>query len=235
MAIHLSAGPSRPPVQRRKEPLLAASAAMTFLVTFAVLLIPHEALPDSASAAEVTGFFEDNYLVQQSQTVMHSLGAVALLVFVAQLATVVRRLEHGPEPWGRLTMAGGAAFAATVVVSMGFVSAAVHLTGRIDGSVQEMLYLMGWDFSFKVAYLIPLVTLPACHVLRREGAAPAAVTWTGLVLGAAALASTAGNLLQQTMFLQYPVFMLFLLWTLVTGLTLGLRGVGGVPRSEVSA
>ena len=61
--------------------------------------------------------------------------------------------------------------------------------------------------------------------LRREHAAPAAVTWTGLALGVLALVSTLGNLSQDTMFVQYPVFLLFLFWMLAAGLVLGLRGV----------
>ncbi len=92
------------------------------------------------------------------------------------------------------------------------------------GSLQESLYLLGWDFHFKIAYLLPLVLLPAGHVLRRTQAAPAALTWSGLLLGVLALASTLGNLSADTMFVQYPVFMLFLLWMLAAGLVLGLRG-----------
>jgi hypothetical protein len=88
---------------------------------------------------------------------------------------------------------------------------------------------MGWDFHFKVAYLVPLVLLPACHVLRREQAAPAALTWSGLALGLFALVSTLGNLSKDTMFVQDPAFMLFLVWMLVAGLVLGLRGVVQAP------
>ncbi len=208
---------------RRRDPLLAASAAISFAVTFAVLLIPHDALPDDASAAQVTAFFREHYTLQQSQTVMHALGAVAMLVFVVRIATRVRRCERAGESWSHLVLAAGSAVAAMIVLTMGFVSAAIYLTGTIDGELQSMLYMMGWDFHFKIAYLLPLVLLPACHVLRREHAAPAGVTWTGLLLGVLALLSTLGNLGRDTMFVQYPVFMLFLLWMLAAGLLLGLR------------
>jgi hypothetical protein len=215
---------------RRRDPVLAASAVASFVVTFAVLLVPHDAVPDDASAAQVTSFFTTHYTLQQSQTVMHALGAVALLVFVGRLAAVVRRLERADEAGSRIVLAAGSAVVAIIVLSMGFVSAAIFLTGSIDGELQEMLYMMGWDFHFKVAYLVPLVLLPACHVLRREHAAPAALTWSGLALGLFALVSTLGNLSKDTMFVQYPAFMLFLVWMLVAGLVLGLRGVAQRPH-----
>jgi hypothetical protein len=215
-----------PPITRQRHPLLAASAVTSFVVTIAVLVVPHDFLPESPAPEEVTAFFEQNYLVQQSQTLMHSLGAIALLVFFAQLAGVVRRLEREHEPWSWLTLAAAAAFTAVVVVTMGWVSAVVILTGDLDGGLQETMYMMGWDFHFRVLYLVPLLTLPACHVLRRSGAAPRLVTWSGTAVGAAALVSTLGYLGRETWVVQYPMFMLFLLWTLVTGLVLGLRGVG---------
>ena len=155
---------------------------------------------------------------------MHSLGAVAMLVFFARLALLVRRVDRPSGMAGQLVLAAGAAVVAIVIVTMGFVSAVIFQTGSIDGSLQESLYLVGWDFHFKIAYLLPLVLLPACHVLRRTQAAPAALTWSGLLLGVLALASTLGNLSADTMFVQYPVFMLFLLWMLAAGLVLGLRG-----------
>lgn len=194
----VAAAVQKPPSTRQREPLLAASAVTSFVVTIAVLLIPHDSLPSSPRPDEVTAFFEQNYLVQQSQTLMHSLGAVALLVFFAQLAAVVRRLEGDGEPWSRLTLAAGAAFGAVVVVTMGWVSAVVVLTGNIEGGLQETLYMMGWDLHFRVLYLVPLLTLPACHVLRRSGAASGLVTWSGTVLGAVALVGILGYLGRET-------------------------------------
>lgn len=210
--------------RRRREPLLAVSAVTCFVVTFTVLVIPHDSLQDEASADQVTTFFTQNYALQQSQTLMHSLGALAMLVFLARLATVVGRHQRPEEGWDRLVLAASSAVVAIIVLAMGLVSAAIFLTGTIDGELQHMLYRMGWDFHFKIAYLLPLVLLPACHVLRRERAAAGAVTWSGLLLGVLALASTLGNLNKDTMFVQYPVFMLFLLWILLTGLVMGLRG-----------
>ena len=228
-ADRLAAGHGAP-ASRRRDPVLLASGVGAFVVTIAVLLVPHASLPDDPTAAQVTAFFTEHYTVQQSQTVMHSLGAAAMLVFFARLASVVRRFERQGESSSLLVLAAAAALTSVAVVTMGFVSAAIFLTGDIDGSLQESLYFMGWDFHFKVAYLVPLVLLPACHVLRRERAAARAVTWSGLGLGGLALVSTLGNLTRDTMFVQYPVFMLFLLWVLVTGLVLGLRGTpGAVP------
>lgn len=210
--------------RRRREPLLAVSAVTCFVVTMAVLVIPHDMLQDEASADQVTTFFTQNYALQQSQTLMHSLGALAMLVFLARLATVVRRHQRPDESWDRLVLAASSAVVAIIVLAMGFVSAAIFLTGTIDGELQHILYRMGWDFHFKIAYLIPLALLPACHVLRREHAAAAGLTWSGMLLGVLSLASTLGNLSKDTMFVQYPVFMLFLLWILLTGLVMGLRG-----------
>jgi hypothetical protein len=210
---------------RHRDPVLGISAVASFVITFAVLLVPHDALPDDAGPREVTAFFEANYVVQQSQTVMHALGAVALLVFLTRLSGLVGRLERPGESWSRLATAAGAALVTVVVVTMGLVSAVIALTGTIDGAVQETLYMIGWDLHFKVAYLIPLVLVPVCAVLRRAHAAPTVLTWTGLLLGGVALLSTLGNLTRSTMFVQYPVFMLFLAWTLAAGLVLSLRGV----------
>lgn len=215
---------------RRREPLLAASGVTCFVVTFAVLAIPHDSLDDGATAEQVRAFFTQHYALQQSQTVMHTIGALAMLVFLARLATLLRRCERPGEGWDRLVLAAGGAVTAVIVIAMGFVSAVIFLTGTMDGALQFMLYRMGWDFHFKIAYLLPLVLLPTCHVLRREHAAPAVVTWSGLLLGGLALASTLGNLSKDTMFVQYPVFMLFLLWILLTGLVVGLRGISE-PRT----
>lgn len=223
------------PGERTRQPQLALAATASFVVTVSVLFVPHEGIPDNASAREVTAFFTDNYAVQQSQALMHSLGAVALLAFLSHLAALVRRFEGPDGVAARVVNAAGAAFTAIVLVTMGLVSATIYLTGSADGATQETLYSIGWDLHFKVAYLVPLILLPACLVLRRAKAAPAFLTWSGLGLGALALVSTLGNLSRDTMFVQYPVFMLFLLWTLVAGLVMGLRGVpGGVTAAPGS-
>lgn len=216
--------PTRTDADRRRDPVLAASAVACFVVTVAVLVIPHQSLDDTATADEVTSFFTRHYVVQQSQTVMHILGALALLVFSVRWAALVRRWQRPDETADRLVVAAAGATTAVVVVAMGFTSAAIYLAGRIDGELLHALYRMGWDFNFKIAYLVPLLLLPSCHVLRRERAVPGAVAWSGLVLGVLALASTLGNLSTDTMFVQYPVFMLLLLWVVVTGLVVGLRG-----------
>ncbi len=188
----------------RHDPLMAAAAVTCFVVTVAVLLIPHQTLSDAASADEVTGFFQRHYALQQSQTVMHIIGALAMLVFFVRWADLVRRWQRPDEAADRLVLAAASAATAVVVVAMGFVSAALYLSGAIDGDLQHALYRMGWDFNFKIAYLLPLILLPSCHVLRRERAVPSALAWSGLLLGLLALASTLGNLSPATMVVQYP-------------------------------
>jgi hypothetical protein len=209
---------------RLRDPLLGWSAVAAALVTFAVVFIPHHSLPDDPTPAQVTDFFTANYAIQQSQPLMHSVGGVLMLVFLVQLAALLRDL--GAARSAHVVRAAGTALVAVVVTTMGWVAAVVTLTGDIDGSLQETLYMIGWDFHFRLLYLLPLVLLPAGWTLRRSGAA--VTGWIALVIGGLTAVAPLGYLGTDTWVVQYPAFMLFLLWTLGAGIALGLRGVRAV-------
>lgn len=210
------------PTGRRRDPLLGWAALGGVAVTLAVLLIPHETLDaDAPSAAQVTDFFTSNYTIQQSQPLMHSIGGVLLLLFLLRLATLLREVGR---PWAsEVVRAAGIVITAVVITTMAWVAAVVRLTGDIEGTLQWALYSIGWDFHFRLLYLLPLVLIPTGWVLRKAGAA--ALGWFSLVLGGLTAVAPLAYLGRETWVVQYPAFLLFLLWAVVAGITLGLRGV----------
>lgn len=219
----ITQGTTRHPT-RRTDRLLGAAAVASVAVTVAVLLLPHAILDETdPTAGRVTSFFTEHYTMQQLQPLLHSVGAVLLLVFLVRLATLLRELG-GPDA-ANVVRTAGAAVVAMIIVTMGWVASVVTLTGDVDGTLQWDLYNIGWDFHFRLMYLLPLVLLPSGWVLRRSGAA--VVGWFGLVAGALTVVAPLGYLGEDTWFVEYPGFMLFLLWTLVAGVALGFRGVRG--------
>lgn len=207
---------------RRTDPVLGWAGTGTAVVAFAVLLVPHASLDKtSPSADEVTTFFTDHYVMQQAQPLLHSLSGVLLLLFTVRLAGLLGELG-GSRP-ADLVRAAGTALAAVVIVTMAWVAAVVTLTGDIEGTTQWSLYTIGWDFHFRLLYLLPLILLPTGWLLRRTGAP--VVGWSAVVLGALTAVAPLGYLGQDTWFVQYPAYMLFLLWTLGAGIALGFRGV----------
>jgi hypothetical protein len=165
--------------------------------------------------------------MQQAQPLLHSVGGVLVLVFLVRLSRLLR--DTGAPEAAHLVRGAAAAFVAVVVVTMGWVAAVVTLTGDIDGSVQWDLYNIGWDFHFRLLYLLPLVLLPTGWALRRAGAS--GLGWFALVLGALTVVAPLGYLGRETWFVQYPAFMLFLVWAAITGAVLGWRGLRPVEAA----
>ena len=207
---------------RRRDPVLGWSAVAAVVVAFAVLLVPHASLAGTnPTAQQVTRFFNEHYTMQQAQPLLHSASGVLLLVFVVRLAGLLRDL--GGRRAADVVRAAGAATTAVIITTMGWVAAVVTLTGDIEGALQWDLYNIGWDFHFRLLYLLPLVLLPTGWVLRTSGAR--VVGWSALVLGVLTTVAPLGYLGADTWFVEYPAYMLFLLWTLGAGIALGLRGV----------
>ena len=179
----------------------------------------------STSTTLITSFFEKHYALEQYQALMHSLAAVALLVFFTALAAQVRRATPHARLAAGLTLAAGAGMATIMLVTMALVSGSISLTGGVDGITQGWLYAIGWWEHFKCLSLLPVAVIPACRVLRSEGVLPAPLAWTGQVLGILGPVAMIGALNSATEFLMFPVFILFMVWTLATGVLASTRGL----------
>lgn len=222
---------------RQRERLLGASGVLFFLVLIAVLAVPHDSVwPDQTravpSAEKVASFFAEEYAMQQFQTVMHSLAMLILLVFAGILCSLLRPADAADGRWTRIAFGAVAAIAAIDVVAMGLASAAVTFSERFAGEGALFAYAIAWSMFAKVNYLLPAFLLPVGELTRRSGLLPRWLGWTAIVVGALSLLSTLGNLSENTWFAQYPIFMLFIAWVLVTGVVVLLRGVTPVPRTN---
>jgi hypothetical protein len=113
-----------------------------------------------------------------------------------------------------------------MVTTMCLAAGAISLDGGIDGSTQWWLYELGWTEHPKFLYLVPLVLVPACRVLGRARALPRLLTRTGLLIAVLAVVAVVAVLTAGTEFLEYPVFLLLILWLLATGVVALTRGVG---------
>lgn len=215
-----------------RDRVLGLSGVGFAVVLLSVLLVPHASLdlaPGSmpSDPDTVTAFFDAHYVTQQAQAVGHSLAGVLLLVFLVALAEHVRRAARTDADVvaARLTLTAGAAMAAVMLLTMALVSGSVSLTGDVDGAVQGWMYALGWWAHPKFLYLLPVALVPACAVLRRAGAAPSAVTWTGQAIGVLGLLAMLGALSATIEFVMYPVLMLLILWVFVTGVVSLTRGL----------
>jgi hypothetical protein len=216
-----------PTTVRAKDATLGLSGLGFALLLIPVVVIPHASLDyettkPPASHVFVT-FFKAHRAVEESQALMHSLAAVVLLVFFVALADRVRRTGH--ELAARLTLAGGVGVALVMLVTMLVVAGSISLNGGVDGQVQGWIYSLGWWEHFKCAYLLPVALVPACRVLRTARVLPAALAWTGQVLGVLGLVAMVGGLSDATEFLMFPVFFLLILWVLATGIVALTRGL----------
>ena len=230
-----TAEPSRPPCDpartpRARDRVLGASGIAFAAILLPVVLVPHASLDlDPTKPVKdpsvVTSFFREHYALQQYQAFMHSVAAVVLLVFFAALAGAVRRSDRDARLAARLTVAGGTGIAVVMLATMALVSGSISLTGSVDGSTQGWMYTLGWWEHFKCVYLLPVALGPACVTLRRHRVLPAALAWTGLVLGALGPVAMAGALSASTEFLMFPVFILLMLWMLATGVVALTRGL----------
>ena len=95
-------------------------------IAFAALLLPVVVIPHASLDYEptkppkdptvITSFFEKHYALEQYQALMHSLAAVAMLVFFTALAAQVRRTTPHARLTAGLTLAAGAGMATTAAV-----------------------------------------------------------------------------------------------------------------------
>jgi hypothetical protein len=211
-------------------------------VAFALLLIPVVAIPHSSLDYPTTKppaghvfvtYFRQHRVLEESQALMHSLAAVALLIFFAALAGHVRRA--GSALAAHLTLAGGTGVAVIMLLTMMLVAGSISLNGGVDGQVQGWIYSLGWWEHFKCAYLLPVALVPACHVLRNARVLPAALAWTGQVVGLLGLVAMVGGLSSATEFLMFPVFFLLILWMLAAGVVALTRGLASRPVEQFEA
>jgi hypothetical protein len=223
-----------PTLVRARDAALGVSGLAFALLLIPVVVVPHASLDYAttkppASHVFVT-FFRQHRAVEESQALLHSLAAVALLVFFAALAGHVRR--SGNDLAARLTLAGGTGVAVIMLLTMMLVAGSISLNGGVDGQVQGWIYSLGWWEHFKCAYLLPVALVPACRVLRTARVLPAALAWSGQVLGLLGLVAMIGGLSSATEFLMFPVFFLLILWVLATGIVALTRGLATEPVED---
>ena len=224
-----------PTLSRVRDVVLGASGVAFALLLIPVVAIPHASLDypttkPPASHVFVT-FFDQHRGVEESQALLHSLAAVALLVFFAALAGHVQRTGNALA--ARLTLAGGAGVALIMLLTMMLVAGSISLNGGVDGQVQGWVYSLGWWEHFKCAYLLPVALVPACRVLRSARVMPAALAWAGQVVGLLGLVAMIGGLSSATEFLMFPVFFLLILWVLAAGVVALTKGFVEQPLAEL--
>lgn len=228
---HPAAGAAPASVAARRDRVVGAAGLAFTVLLVPVIAIPHASLDypldEPPAATVITAFYRTHHSLEMYQTVMHSLAAVALLVFGVALAGQVRRFEAGVDRLAsRLVAAGAVGVSAVMLVTMMIVSGALLLTDDIDGHLLGGLYLLGWSEHFKALYLVPVLLAPACAVLRRARALPAAVTWTGQLVSLLALVAMVAGIGKGTEMLMYPVFFLLIVWVTVTAVVALTRGIG---------
>lgn len=215
---------------RLRDRTLGLSGIAFAALLLPVVLVPHASLDYEPThpprdGSVITSFFEKHYALEQYQALMHSLAAVALLVFFCALAGHVRGVDGPGSLVARLTSGAGTAMAAIMILTMGLVAGSISLTGGIDGITQGWVYAIGWWEHFKCLYLLPVALIPACRVLRRARVLPAGLAWPGQVLGVLGGVAMVGVLDASTEFLMFPVFILLVLWMLATGVVALTRGL----------
>lgn len=220
---------------RTRDKVLGISGVAFAALLLPVVLIPHASLDYPVTrpprASVITTFFTKHYALEQYQAFMHSMAAVALLIFLVALSSAVLRADPLAVTVGRLTAGAGAVMVAVTLLTMTLVAGSISLTGGVDGITQGWLYNLAWSEHFKSLYALPLALVPACVVLRRTRALPAALTWPGMVIGVLGPVAMAGVPSRSTEFLMYPVFFLLILWVLATGVVALTRGVGSADAA----
>lgn len=198
------------------------SAIAFALVPIPVIAVPHESLEGTESGAEIVAFFERHWAMQQWQPMMHLFSALALVVFVVSLTSLLRESERGSALWSQVARGAGLVMAAVIIVSMALVSSALALVGEPNaspsGDVVGGLYFTGWHLHFKINYIVPLFMAAIALVTLRGHAFSRVWGWLTAVLAVVMLASVFGNLSYGTYFVQFPAFMLLLVWSIGTGI-----------------
>jgi hypothetical protein len=220
---HISDPPQPPSTSGRiRDRLLGLSGLAFVAALLPVVVIPHASLDypigQPPAGSVITQFFHQHYALEQWQALMHSLAALALLVFGVALARQLRRAT--PEsPASSLLLAGTVLAASVMLITMLLVAGTITQTGGVGGVTQGWLYNLAWDTHFKMLYAVPLVLLPASRVL------PRLLGGAGWVLAALAMVAMVAVINPGTEFLQFPVFFLLMLWIGVTGLVALTRGL----------
>lgn len=198
------------------------SAILFALVPLPVLLVPHESMKDSFGGDDINAFFQQHWTMQQWQTLMHIASALFLLAFVVGLYRILRSTARS-RTFPMLALVSGSIIVVQVVVSMAVVSSSIALlhleqTGPpTDPTIAAAFYYLGWDLHFKVNYVVPLFLAVAAWAGWQGQSLSRA--WGVITAGVALLtaASAVATLWQPSYVAQYPAFMLFMAWSLGTG------------------
>lgn len=224
----------------RGDLVLGASGLLFVLLTIAPVVIPHESLSvtetaasadELPSSAEIHAFFERNATMQAAQPWFHLLGLAAFCVFAGRLAGHLRA-DPRSAPWAPVAAVSAAGMVAIMGVAMAFVAALLLQRAFLDGRTFLVLYDVAWDLHFKVNYVAPVFLGAISWGAKRSGLMSGWLTWVGLVAAALVLLSTLAHLSEEMFFAQYPAFFLVLAWALLVAV-MGLLGRVGpaAPRA----
>lgn len=205
---------------------LGALSAIAFvLLTLFAALVPHEALPEEQPASEdVRAFFERNAAMQAAQPYTKALGAFALLGFVAVLSVALR--EAGAPVAAAVVLAGGAAFAGSILVIMLVIASIVTLAPVLEGNVVYAVYNIAWIANVRAGLAAAPFLLGAgvgilhARVLPRWTGAAALVAAALVLAGGAAAIAVPGPAGIGPAFLG---FVASLLWLLAAGIAMMVR------------
>jgi hypothetical protein len=221
----------------RVEPVAAAGGAL-FAACFAtgiffadVIASPafYEVWPEGLdSFARVETYVAANRGELRALAFLHSLAAIALLVFAAAIASLSRdRRAPVTELLARAALAGGIVAASILLLSAIAFSIIAEPSLAGEASVARALLLVAY-LAGGPAFVAPLaLTIAAISLLgRREKALPRWISLPGLATAAIALlplATLLGSAEGRSLELSVPAMLLALSWILATSSTLALR------------
>jgi hypothetical protein len=178
-----------------QERLLAATGLL-FLALFACGLLLADVVADAAFPApsqplgEVAAYFGHNPTAVRGLSLFHALASLALLVFAAYVATVLRRAEADRQgALGTVAVVGGAVAGAFLLLdaSLFWVLALPSTAG--DPALLRALHALSY-LAGGVALAFPMVAFIGASslVALSTGLLPGWLAWTGLVAAVAGLA-----------------------------------------------
>lgn len=131
---------------------------------------------------EVVEYWVDNDSAAMVGSVLHALGAVALIFFAASLRRVLRRREDGAGILSVAAMAGGIVAAAGIGVDASIRFATADLAGDVDPVVTQTLSALWSDFFFPMVVGIATLILATGLSALRTQVIPVWLAWIGFLI-----------------------------------------------------
>lgn len=218
------------------------------LFTFAAAFIPsHADFAADDDAAAIAAFFRDDEALQSLQAWLHPFGTALLLGALLSIYPRLHAAKHadgagqsnpansahrGLAPLALI--AAAALFTVTVVGFVVTIGAIRSSNEGFDPHLALFAYNLGWSLMvFTGAFLAPFLMIPF-GILARPAGFPKWFASTSVVLGAVVAATALASMTPAGQQAGFIGFVLFLLWTLVAGVSLTIAGRRSAPHLTAS-